>query len=384
MELDLARRRRRLASRSESRASATGPTGDGPVGRCRWRRPKLAPPTSNCFATQLGRLGGTIYRLRDLEATIEGRPMVPMSLLNQLRRELVARLDERRRRRRPARSRPSRSCPDSLEPILAERDRQMTDHGTTTRRRSSCRSCAGAPTRSRRPWGSASPRSTPITRTSSNTPRPSAAVRRARRAAIYPGNAADREARRSQPVRLSGQARGRRHLVRNAGGMRFCSEHGIPFVADFSLNAANPLTVELFKSRGPLRVTASYDLNVDQLLDLLRRGAALVARGRDPSANADVPHGALRLLRVPVAGYRRDQLRPAVRPPRREAPRSRRHGASAQGRRGLSQHALQRRAADGRRVSAAIAEARRPFPADRVPRRCAGRPSSARSRSIAR
>ena len=51
--------------------------------------------------------------------------------------------------------------------------------------------------------------------------------------------------------------------------MRFCSERGIPFVADFSLNAANPLTVELFKSRGAARVTASYDLNVDQLLDLL-------------------------------------------------------------------------------------------------------------------
>ncbi len=58
-------------------------------------------------------------------------------------------------------------------------------------------------------------------------------------------------------------------LVRNAGGMRYCSERGISFVADFSMNAANPLSVELLKGRGALRVTASYDLNVDQLLDLL-------------------------------------------------------------------------------------------------------------------
>jgi putative protease len=58
-------------------------------------------------------------------------------------------------------------------------------------------------------------------------------------------------------------------LVRNAGGMRYCVDHGIPFVADFSLNAANPLTVELFMSRGALRVTASYDLNADQLFGLL-------------------------------------------------------------------------------------------------------------------
>jgi U32 family peptidase len=58
-------------------------------------------------------------------------------------------------------------------------------------------------------------------------------------------------------------------LVRNAGGMRYCAGRGIPFVADFSMNAANPLTVELLKGRGASRVTASYDLNVDQLLDLL-------------------------------------------------------------------------------------------------------------------
>jgi U32 family peptidase len=58
-------------------------------------------------------------------------------------------------------------------------------------------------------------------------------------------------------------------LVRNAGGLYFCAERGIPFVADFSLNAANPLAVELFKNRGAARVTASYDLNSSQLFDLL-------------------------------------------------------------------------------------------------------------------
>ena len=36
-------------------------------------------------------------------------------------------------------------------------------------------------------------------------------------------------------------------LVRNAGGLRYCAEHDVPFVADFSLNAANPLTVELIE-----------------------------------------------------------------------------------------------------------------------------------------
>src|SRR5262249_439103 len=36
-----------------------------------------------------------------------------------------------------------------------------------------------------------------------------------------------------------------------------------------SMTSPNPLAVELFRRRGALRVTASYDLNIDQLLDLL-------------------------------------------------------------------------------------------------------------------
>ena len=58
-------------------------------------------------------------------------------------------------------------------------------------------------------------------------------------------------------------------LVRNLAGMAFCTEHGIPFVCDYSLNAANQWTVDYLRSRGAERVTVSYDLNRDQLLDLV-------------------------------------------------------------------------------------------------------------------
>jgi putative protease len=59
-------------------------------------------------------------------------------------------------------------------------------------------------------------------------------------------------------------------LVRNAGGLEFCATRGVPFIADFSLNAANELSVEYLVARGARRVTASYDLSFDQLDDLLR------------------------------------------------------------------------------------------------------------------
>jgi putative protease len=58
-------------------------------------------------------------------------------------------------------------------------------------------------------------------------------------------------------------------LVRNLAGMAFCTENHLPFVCDFSLNAANQWTVDYLKSRGAERVTVSYDLNRDQLLELV-------------------------------------------------------------------------------------------------------------------
>jgi putative protease len=59
-------------------------------------------------------------------------------------------------------------------------------------------------------------------------------------------------------------------LVRNLAALRFFCQRQVPCVADFSLNAANELTVEFLRAQGALRVTAAYDLNRDQLLDLIR------------------------------------------------------------------------------------------------------------------
>jgi len=57
-------------------------------------------------------------------------------------------------------------------------------------------------------------------------------------------------------------------LVRNLAGLAFCRHKGLPAVADFSLNAANDLSVEWLHAQGTRRVTAAYDLNCERLLDL--------------------------------------------------------------------------------------------------------------------
>ncbi len=61
-------------------------------------------------------------------------------------------------------------------------------------------------------------------------------------------------------------------LVRNMGAALHFREKGIPMVADFSLNAANPESVRLWSALGMRAVTISYDLNASQLGDLLESG----------------------------------------------------------------------------------------------------------------
>ncbi|UFJ43332.1 U32 family peptidase [Brevibacillus humidisoli] len=62
-------------------------------------------------------------------------------------------------------------------------------------------------------------------------------------------------------------------LIRNTGALYYYlarqDEHPIPLIGDFSLNIANHKTVNLFLETGMERVTASYDLNIQQMMDLL-------------------------------------------------------------------------------------------------------------------
>lgn len=62
-------------------------------------------------------------------------------------------------------------------------------------------------------------------------------------------------------------------LIRNTGALYYYlsrrPELSIPLIGDFSLNVSNHKTVDLFLEAGMERVTASYDLNIQQMVDLL-------------------------------------------------------------------------------------------------------------------
>jgi U32 family peptidase len=214
---------------------------------------------------QLGRLGGTAYRLRTLDAEIVGGPMVPKSVLNQLRRDLTARLDE------SAFEEPRRAValepvlPTLLAPIRAERDRQRGEG------RPGSPSLAVLCRRTDQVEAAVAMGVSTIYADYQNIKEYPDAVAAARRgdAAVYVASPRIEKPAERNLFKYLGKLGADGVLVRNAGGLYYCAENGVPFVADFSLNAANPLTVELFRSRGARRVTASYDLNVDQLFDLI-------------------------------------------------------------------------------------------------------------------
>src|SRR6185503_11563952 len=64
-------------------------------------------------------------------------------------------------------------------------------------------------------------------------------------------------------------------LVRSAGILEALSgrDHP-PLIGDFSLNAANSLTAEMYLGLGLLRITPTHDLNAAQVADLARRTGA--------------------------------------------------------------------------------------------------------------
>jgi putative protease len=228
------------------------------------------PATREGLRDQIDRLGGTIYRLHECDVTLAGGPLVPKSLLNQLRRELVERLDA------AAAATPARSLAEEpVLPVLRAALGGVRSFDTARPER---------PTTS--PTLSALCRTTPQAEAAvaagvrtiylefQDIKRYADAISALRRLSpetgLFLATPRIQKPGESPIIRYLARHQADGILVRNAGGLYACAARGIPFVADFSLNAANELTVELLKARGAVRVTASYDLSAEQLDDLLR------------------------------------------------------------------------------------------------------------------
>ena len=214
--------------------------------------------TQDVLHKQLGRLGGTVYELRQFDARIAGNPMVPLSVLGKLRHALIEQLDnaqvtqDRRIATEPVLPQlgiaPAKNDAIDAEPQLRVLCRTLDQlrctvmHGVEE---------VYVDFPDIREYGEA------------------VTIAHAANSLIFVATP-----RIQKPDELGIFRVLMRHgadgiLVRNLAGMDFYRQHDVPFIADFSLNVANELTAQFLIDRGAKRLTASYDLNRDQLLDLV-------------------------------------------------------------------------------------------------------------------
>jgi putative protease len=215
------------------------------------------PLTQEVLEQQLGRLGGSVYELHHLQAEIVGEPIVPLSVLGMLRHEMISQLTK-------PNGLPARRVLASCDLELAKRHRKNLTPIEKPILRVLCRTLEQLEAASRcgihslfvdfqdiRDYG--------------------LAVEAADRngATVYLATPRIQKPGEAGIFRAMAKHGANGFLVRNLAGLAFCAEHGIPFVCDFSLNAANQWTVDYLRSRGAERVTIAYDLNRDQLIDLV-------------------------------------------------------------------------------------------------------------------
>ncbi len=295
------------------------------------------PLTQTVLQQQLGRLGSTVYELRTLSAEITGEPMVPLSVLGKLRHELIAQLEA------SAQQRPARRVFTRRQTGLIESKRESGTVGEP-RLRVLCRTLAQLEATI-----ACDVRSLLVEFADIREYRQAVETAHAAGAEIYLATP-----RIQKPDELGIFHAMAKHgadgwLVRNLAGAAYCREHALPFVADFSLNAANQWTVDYLRSLGAERVTVSYDLNRDQLLELVDTvppaWLEVVIHQHMPMFHME--HCVFCAVLSP--GTNKTNCGRPCDVHQVKAARPHRHGTRAHRRRRLPQHALQRRPAKRRR-----------------------------------
>ncbi|WP_414576358.1 U32 family peptidase [Anabaena sp. CCY 9402-a] len=213
---------------------------------------------------QFGRLGNTPFRLGTLTNHLSGNVMLPVSELNRMRREIVTQLEELRSQPKRWELNPHASFQDLLPPTsppsptspsLIVLVRNLKQLQAALKAGVETLYCEFDDPRAYREAVQLV-RESPVPCSLSPVPCIWVAPPRITK----PG-----ENWILQQVRAS-EADG--YLVRNYDQLEFFAADRC--IGDFSLNVANPLTADYFKQRfGLERLTASYDLNITQLEDLL-------------------------------------------------------------------------------------------------------------------
>jgi putative protease len=222
------------------------------------------PLTSAVLEKQFGRLGNTPFRLGSLQTKITGSPMAPLSVLGKLRHDLVRQL-ERVTLTRPPRQVAAQSVLPCLQPTSAEiRETQEASREKSPKLHILCRTLEQLQV-----VLSCGQKSVYADFQDIREFRQAVKAAHEARAKIYLATPRIEKPGEVGVFRALLRQNADGVLVRNLGGLTFFREHGVDTVADFSLNIANETTAKVLYEHGLQRLTPSYDLNRDQLLELV-------------------------------------------------------------------------------------------------------------------
>ena len=220
------------------------------------------PLTTETLQKQLSRLGETPFELASLDNKLIGNCHLPLSALNQLRRDLIAKIEASTRSHTPAHFKANIPTPN-LYPTLSENPSPTI-------------ASLSVLTRTLPQLESALEAKIPHIYCDFEDPRRlNNAVNLARGTESKIILATPRIIKTGETGYLKLIERANPHglLLRNLAALQFFKNHThLLRIGDFSLNTANPLTAKILKEHANLdRLTISYDLNISQAIDLITK-----------------------------------------------------------------------------------------------------------------
>jgi U32 family peptidase len=232
------------------------------------------PLTQEKLEEQFGRLGNTAFKLGNLTNNLIGDVIVPVSELNRMRRDIVAKLEEQRAKPKRWQLKPNASLQDLLPKPQTQRKNTSISLIVLVRNLEQLQTAlnTGIETiycefEDPRKYQKA----VEIVRNNNNCRDVTCNVSTPTTIFVAPPRITKPgENWILQQVRAC-NADG--YLVRNYDHLKYFANDRC--IGDFSLNVANPLTADYLKNNfGLERLTASYDLNISQLEDLLATSPA--------------------------------------------------------------------------------------------------------------
>ncbi len=224
------------------------------------------PLTAETLTAQLGRLGGTPFELGSVDCHLEGNVMLPVSELNRMRRALVDAIQTNTSTTAPASvCSPTDNARSLLGKVFQKRIQSPSAADTATLH-VLCRTVEQIE-------ASLAAGARHLYADFEDVRRYADLVKHVRdtapEAKLYLATPRIQKSGESGFFKLIERAEPDGVLIRNLGAIAFFRDLGLPITGDFSLNVSNPLTAEFLKEQGLERLTISYDLNFEQVNDLL-------------------------------------------------------------------------------------------------------------------